>query len=105
MVKLQKKKTGGFSFSVLTPSGNLLMKSIGFDTKDDAEKAITELSKIVGSRASFERRTEHSGQFAFSLKNSHGKLIGKSGCYTSEAGMENGIKNLRESVLMVQPSN
>ena len=102
MIKLQKKETGGYEFSVHAPSGSPLMKSIDFTTKDDAEKVIVELPKTVITRTNFERKTEKGGQFVFCLKSNHGNLIGKSGTYSSEAGMENGIKNLKESILANQ---
>ena len=102
MVRLQKKETGEYQFSVHAPSGSPLLKSIGFTTKHDAEKVIIELPKTVVRRTNFERQTEKGGHFVFCLKSDHGNLIGKSGPYSSEAGMENGIKNLKESVLADQ---
>ncbi len=46
----------------------------------------------------FERKTNHSGAFMFSLKDENGKIVGYSQCYNSEAGMENGIKNLKNKI-------
>ncbi|MGB5667196.1 MAG: YegP family protein, partial [Maribacter sp.] len=36
--------------------------------------------------------------FLFSLKNNGGQIIGISELYSSEAGMENGIKNLKNRI-------
>ena len=47
------------------------------------------------TRNHFERKTNHSGQFLFNLKDNDGNLIGQSQFYDSEMGMENGIKNLQ----------
>jgi len=55
-------------------------------------------------RTRFERTTNHGGDFQFRLKNINGELIGNSLSYSSEAGMENGIKNLRQSILQFSES-
>ncbi|MDO1514828.1 DUF1508 domain-containing protein [Maribacter confluentis] len=46
----------------------------------------------------FERKTTTDGKFLVQLKNSLGETIGSSGLYSSEAGMENGILNIKNSL-------
>jgi len=53
---------------------------------------------LLKENSNFERKTNHKGEFQFSLKDSDGKIIGHSQNYNSEAGMENGIKNLRSTI-------
>ncbi len=74
------------------------MKSVKFNSEAELK---TTVDYLVSSnhRTRFERTTNHGGDFLFSLKNKNGELIGKSLSYTSEAGMENGIKNLRNSII------
>ncbi|HAI37493.1 MAG TPA: hypothetical protein DCM40_04830, partial [Maribacter sp.] len=63
---------------------------------DSTIKDIKALKKSNGKF--FERRTNTDGKFLVELKNSTGKIVGSSGLYTSEAGMENGILNITNSL-------
>ncbi len=103
MVTLQTKDSANYQFEILSATGGVLMKSVCFNTKDSANKTIKDLPKLIAIQSNFERRTENNGQFVFCLKNENGSLIGKSGSYSSEVGMENGINNLKQTLL--RPAN
>ena len=90
MVEIVKMKTGYFQFTIIAKSGGSLLKSKPFKKHIEAKAA---LIKAVANPI-FERKTNHQGKFVIALKTPEGEQIGQSNTYTSEAGMENGIKNL-----------
>ena len=83
-----------FEFSVQTEGGQVLMISLEVASLEELESLVDRL-KSKKIPIVFERKTNHKGDFLFNVKNSNGKLIGRSELYNSEAGMENGIRNLK----------
>jgi len=59
---------------------------------------VNNLISLDKSQNIFERKTNYEGNFLFSIKNKKGHLIGNSLLYGSEAGMENGIKNIQNHI-------
>jgi len=98
MIEINKIKENGYTFSLKAEDGGNLLNSVSFKNKDDIKKTVTELQTIQDAQNIFERKTNHEGKFLFSLKNANGKIIGRSELYSSEAGMENGIKNVRNRI-------
>nr|WP_256470400.1 YegP family protein [Robiginitalea marina] len=100
-MEVQENGNNGYRFLVKSREGHLLLESVGFSTLSEVRACLSEVRGHLGSPACFERRTNHRGQFQFALKSLNGRVLGFSGPYRSEAGMENGIKNtlarLRES--------
>lgn len=92
MVEIKKEKDG-FCFVVRSGQGHVLLQSVEFASKKDLEACVRDLRLRLGNPACFERATNHNGKFRFSLRNPEGKILGHSALYSSEAGMENGIKN------------
>jgi len=92
---LLDKINSGYNFTVRAESGEALLNSVTFSDKKEVETIIRGLTGIKKNHTIFERKTNHEGEFLFYVKNSHGMLIGQSQLYNSEAGMENGINNLR----------
>jgi len=92
MIKIERLPTQKYHFEVKSESGTTLLKSISYDTSKLVKEASSDILKQRSNR--IERKTNHNGKFLFSLKNDKGSLIGNSQLYQSEAGMENGIKNL-----------
>lgn len=95
MIEIKKYYENTYRFRVNTSSGNTILESIDFTTMEDIKKSIVDLQESINERKIIERKTDHSGKFLFQLKNKEGQLIGYSQLYSSEAGMENGIKNLK----------
>ena len=87
-----------FSFKLKTQSGHTLLRSVEFKEEEEAHNTVRSLIQLSDNSVRFERKTNHDGMFLFNLKNSGGKLIGHSQLYNSEAGMENGIKNLKNTI-------
>ena len=75
-----------------------MLASIAFDSKDAVHKTVAQLRATPKKPLSYERKTNHSGKFQFNVKDAQGNVIGNSQLYGSEAGMENGIKNLKRSI-------
>ncbi len=94
MVKIKQNPTGYFQLQIISQSGHPLLESVPFDTEEQAK---TILNQTV-SNPIFERKTNHQGDFVIALKTAQGTNVGVSSTYTSEAGMENGIKNLRRNL-------
>ncbi len=99
MIEIKKAKSNGFQFVIKSESGKTLLESIPFSDKETFDRTLTVLEKGDTPIALFERKTNFDGKFLFNLKNDEGKTIGSSGFYSSEAGMENGIKNLKNTLL------
>lgn len=92
-------------FALKAESGNILLRSTSFQTEYEVREVVQNLGILQGKRNAFERKTNHDGQFLFNLKNTNGEVIGTSQSYRSEAGMENGIKNLKKRILDLDSSN
>lgn len=94
MIEIKNNTSNEYSFTLKSESGQVLLNSVAFSSKETVKEAISSLKIVLKSRNTFERKTNHNGKFLFSLKNNNGVLVGHSLIYQSEAGMENGIKNL-----------
>ena len=95
MIEIKKHNNNAYRFRVNTSTGNTILESIDFSNMEEIKKSVTELQGSINERKVFERKTDHNGKFLFHLKNKDGQYIGSSQLYSSEAGMENGIKNLK----------
>jgi hypothetical protein len=99
MIKIDKKKDGNFEFKLKSTSGKTLLKSVSFSSKENLDKTLKDFKDLKDARTKFfERKTNTDGKFLVELKNHNGMTVGTSGLYTSEAGMENGILNISNSL-------
>lgn len=99
MIKINKKKDGKFEFKLKSTNGKTLLKSISFSSKEELDKTLKDFKDLKDTRTIFfERKTNTEGKFLLELKNQNGLTLGSSGLYTSEAGMENGILNISNSL-------
>jgi len=99
MIKINKKEGGSFQFMLKSNNGKTLLESISFTSENELDKTLKDIKALKDSNGKFfERRTNTDGKFLVELKNSFGKIIGSSGLYSSEAGMENGILNISNSI-------
>ena len=104
MIKINKDDNNTYNFSLNTTSGNALCYSVGFSSEEEIKNVVSGLNMIDKQQYIFERKTDHDGNFLFNLKDRKGQLIGNSQLYGSEAGMENGIKNLKKSIATLNKS-
>lgn len=95
MIEVSKIDNDRYRFTMKSETGQTLLESIPFEDKETLDTTLKEL-KTSATLKRFERKTNFEGKFLFNLKNEQGRIIGNSGLYTSEAGMENGIKNLKK---------
>lgn len=99
MIKIDKKEDGFYQFILKSDNGNTLLKSVSFNTENEIDSTLKDIKLLKNINGKlFERRTNTDGKFLVELKNSKGKIIGSSGLYSSEAGMENGILNISNSL-------
>ncbi|MDO6491562.1 MAG: YegP family protein [Cellulophaga sp.] len=101
MIDIIKKEDNTFTFRLKTKNNIVLLQGNSFNSKEEINNTIKEIKPSINSLNVFERKTAYNGKFLFNLKNLNGKIIGKSQFYSSEAGMENGIKNLKNSFLSI----
>jgi hypothetical protein len=99
MIDIKAVDKDHYIFTLSAEGGNVLLKSIVFQNKKEAKKMVRSLGAIQQKRSVFERRTNHKGEFLFHLKNLKGEVIGSSESFSSEPGMENGIKNLKKRIV------
>ncbi|GGW26104.1 YegP family protein [Arenibacter certesii] len=98
MIQIKKESDHTYTFAIQTKDGQALLHSVPFNDKEKMERTISNLKEWIKRESSFERKTNYHGKFFFLLNNSDGTLIGNSMFYSSEAGMENGIKNLKNII-------
>ncbi len=98
MIEIKKNSSNSYSFYLKSISGNTLLNSIDFSSEESLMEIVGKLNPLMEEQGVFERRTDHNGHFLFNLKDTEGNLIGQSTAYSSEAGMENGIKNLKKQL-------
>ncbi len=101
MIDIIGDEKDNYKFTLKAEGGNVLLKSIGFRNENEVKELIQKLGTIQQKRSVFERKTNHNGEFLFQMKDLQGKLIGTSESYGSEAGMENGIKNLKKRIVVL----
>ncbi|MEO0570558.1 MAG: DUF1508 domain-containing protein [Bacteroidota bacterium] len=94
MVEIVKNETGEYQLHFKSSTGSSLLKSIPYKSQADAEAILHQIT----TKPIFERRTDYQGKFMIVLKTDSGEQVGQSNRYSSEAGMENGIKNLIKSL-------
>ncbi|MGI9551018.1 MAG: YegP family protein [Aurantibacter sp.] len=95
MIEISQQEDNTYKFYIKTESGQLLLTSRGVKSMDKIEQMTDLLKGSDKMRLLFERKTNHQGKFLFNIKDKNGQLLGTSELYNSEAGMENGIKNLK----------
>ena len=95
MIHIEEKNEGRFRFILKNATGSPLFESTPFPTQEAAQNTLLQLSSAQRAYAQFERQTDHNGNFLFQLRSIRGERIGTSTTFSSEAGMENGIKDFR----------
>ena len=104
MFKIRKETDKTYRFELKSVDGQNLLSSVPFKSKHQIKKIIEELNPVTSNGLSFERKTDYNGKFLFNLKKVTGELIGNSGLFESEAGMENGIKHVKKRIADLSPS-
>jgi len=94
MYEIRKEKENTYRFLLKTLQGRTLLNSVDFRSEKEALESLRKLKPSTEKSVRVERKTNYSGKFLFNLRDRQGKVIGKSGVFSSEAGMENGIKHL-----------
>jgi len=104
MIEIKKEGEGSYHFNLKTHDGNHLLRSVNFGSREEIDGIVSQLPALLEDHMVFERQTDHDGRFRFQLKDATGKPLGNSQLYHSEAGMENGIKNLRNRISSLKKS-
>lgn len=105
MIEIKKEGDNTFRFTLKTIDGYPLLKSIDYPSRKRLDAIVSQLQTLAEDHMVFERQTNHQGKFLFQLRDLNGKAIGQSQLYNSEAGMENGIKNLKNRIASLKNTN
>jgi uncharacterized protein YegP (UPF0339 family) len=92
-----KNSKDQFMFNLKAPNGEPILTSERYTSKAGALKGIESVRKNSSDDDQFERKESSNGQNYFILKAKNNEPIGKSEMYTTKAGMENGIKSVKEN--------
>jgi uncharacterized protein YegP (UPF0339 family) len=98
MIEVTQIDKNTFKFSLKTSDGNILLHSVPYNSREQLNAVVSRLHALASNQMAFERKTNHQGKFLFQLRGTDGLIIGISQLYNSEAGMENGIKNLKNRI-------
>lgn len=92
--EIKKASNGEFYFHLLAGNGQIILSSEMYKAKASAVNGIASVKKNCTDAGRFDRRTSNSGKPYFVLKAGNGQIIGQSQMYSSDDGMENGIKSV-----------
>lgn len=102
MIEKTRKSNNEYQFVVKSMDGGILLRSIGYNSENQVDLIVAQMTKNITNNIAIERTTNHKGQFQFCVKHSSNSIIGFSQPYSSEAGMENGINNLTRSISTIK---
>lgn len=93
-IEIKKENDAHYRFEVKNEAGQFLFGSVAFSNEKDAKTSLAQLQSANNTYV-YERKTDYDGRFHFRLKTADSRILGKSGSYQSQAGMENGIKQMK----------
>ncbi len=103
MIELKNKQgSNEYQFTLKADNGQVIFHSSLYPSKNEALQGISIAKESSPNRCKYERQTATNGKFYFNLKSHNNKIIGASQLYSSESGMENGIKNVRDHIAVAQ---
>ncbi len=98
MIEVLKETDDTYRFLLKSTNGQAIFSSVPFADEKEVTQIIAGLRPLMRKEGIFERKTDYEGKFLFKLKSASGSPIGTSRLFDSEAGMENGIKNLKKQI-------
>ncbi len=97
--ELKRNEDDAYHFTLKANNGQVILSSESYTSKNEAKAGIAAVQEQAQSDTRYERKTAKNGNFFFNVKATNGQVIGSSQMYSSESGMENGIKSVKENVL------
>lgn len=94
---IKKSANGKFHFNLKAGNGEIILSSEMYETKPACENGVESVKKNAPDDGRYERKTNAKGEPYFILKAGNGQEIGRSETYSSTAGMENGIKSVKNN--------
>ena len=95
MVKIKYDKKSVYQFVVHAKTGGMLLEGSPHNSMEMAKTSLKKVYALLETHNGLERKTNTKGEFLFQYKDGD-KLLAKSLPYDSEAGMKNGIKNVKK---------
>lgn len=102
---IKKEHDKAYRFEVKNEKGHALFNSILFSNKEEAKMIVKELQAFDLGSFVFERKTNYDGKFHFKLKTKDSRILGHSGFFNSQAGLENGIKHMQNHLTTLASSS
>ena len=98
MFELKNNEDNYYYFALKAKNGQTILSSETFHPRIAGAKiGIETVKKNAVKDTRYERKTDKSGKFFFYLKSQNGEILASSGTFTSESGMENGIRAVKEN--------
>jgi len=97
MFELKRNEDKAYHFTLKAANGQVILSSESYTSKNAAEVGIASVQQHAEADNRYERKTSKNGKFFFNLKTTSGQVIGSSQMYSSESGLENGIKSVKEN--------
>jgi len=91
---IYKTDSGKFRFNLKSGNGEIILVSELYNAKASAKNGIESVKKHAVDEKYFERKMSKKEQPYFVLKAANHQIIGTSEMYSTESGMENGIKSV-----------
>lgn len=92
--EIKEGKNGKFHFNLKSGNGQIILSSQMYKSRKSAENGIQSIKTNSSDESRFERREGKNGKPYFIIKAKNGLEVGRSQMYTSNSGMENGIKSV-----------
>ena len=92
--ELSKSSDGQFRFVLKAGNGEIILTSELYKARAAAESGIASVQTNSPLAERYEKKTAANGKEHFNLKAANHQIIGTSEMYSTESGMENGIKSV-----------
>lgn len=87
-----KRQNGQFQFNLKAGSGEIILTSEGYMTKDSCKKGIESVRRNSSDRSKFELLESRNGKNYFNLRAANGRVVATSKIYDSMPDRDNGVK-------------
>lgn len=92
---IAKNSDGKYQFKLKAANGETILTSEGYSSKAGCRNGIESVRKNAWEEGRYETRMSSDNKYFFRLKATNGKVIGKSGSYSSESARNEGIESVK----------
>lgn len=92
---------GQHYFHLMAANGQNVLRSEGYASRGNAERATTALMSIARDKRNFEVLEARNGEFYFNVVSPNGEIVGTSELYVSKSNAERGARTVRALVRLI----